>query len=136
MVLQGETSPARDRDKRTREPTEKEEVGSRWGENRSKTSPENEASCKRMTIVSRLRANLTPSSRKSETRTGKMQLSLPELEFDLKQAKSRDLCIFPQPAPHLTSDQQLPPSVWQGFLYCFILRSCCSTGRQRAATET
>lgn len=122
-VFQGETSPPRDWDKRMRKQMEEKEVRSRCGVNRHKTSPKSGAPWKRTIIVNQLRANLTTSSRKSEMRTG-------------LQAKSRDLCIFPQSAPHLTSDQQLPPSVWQGFLYCFILRSCCSTGGQRAAMET
>lgn len=90
-------------------------------------------------IISWIKANMTSSSRKiwdENWSAGKMQLLLPELKCHFKQAKSRDLCISPRPAPHLTSDQQLPPAVWQGVLYCFILRSCCSTGRQRAAMET
>lgn len=109
MVLQGETSPPSEWDKRMRKPMEEKEVRSRCGVNRHKTSPKSGAPWKRTIIISQIRANLTSSTRKSEMRTG-------------LQAKSRDLCIFPASAPHLTSDQQLPPSVWQGFFVLFYFK--------------
>lgn len=107
------------------------------GGEQSKTSPETVTPSKR-TTVSCKKANLRPSSRKSEMRTGlqarcsfhtrtKISFEAGEVQGPLYFPSSSSTSYFwPTASPFRVAQ----------FLHCFILRSCCSTGRQRAAMET
>lgn len=108
------------------------------GVNRSKTSPETVIPSKRTTTVSCKKANLTPVAENLGwklvcrqdaafvTRT-KISLEAGEVQGPLYFPSSSSTSYFwPTASPFSVA--------W--FVHCFILRSCCSTGRQRAAMET
>lgn len=84
-----------------------------------------------------LRTNVMSSIRKSETRSG-LQARCSSHDQNTHLILSRQhpdtITIFPQLAPDLIPDQQLFLQNGRGF--ALFLRSHCSTGRWRAATET
>lgn len=112
MVLQGKTGPShmtRKNERANREGKRSRE----WfcaGVNRRKVAPENGVPSK-MTIISQLKASLTAIIRKFKMRTG-LQARCRFCYQNRHSIRSTQgpgtSNIFPQPAPHLTSDQQLP----------------------------